>query len=351
MKKEAVLLCMLCSSAPAAERTLTKTARGHLLHNTGIFSPDGRHIVFDSRNDETQLALSRSLGVVDVMTGEERTIYQTGARGTQAAGAGAASFSPVSGEIVFLKGLEDVSEKSPYAPQRRSGMLLDPREPGAAPRHLDARDVTLPLTPGALRGGTHAHHWSGDGRWVSFTYNDALVPAPGPAPADLRTVGVTVLHKPVEVAGSPTPQDFSGAGFTVIIAPVTAEPVPGSTSISRAYDEGWVGTMGYVKPDGSRQRRAIAFFGDLRTASGSPISEVFIADLTEELSRATTGCPVEGTGETLPCPPAGVIIRRLTHTENTSQPGFQGPRHWVRSSPDGSTVAFLDKDDQGIVQI
>ena len=32
-------------------------------------------------------------------------------------------------------------------------------------------------------------------------------------------------------------------------------------------------------------------------------------------------------------------------------PGLQGPRHWLRSSPDGSRIAFLMKDDAGIVQL
>ncbi|MGC8991010.1 MAG: TolB family protein, partial [Verrucomicrobiia bacterium] len=32
-------------------------------------------------------------------------------------------------------------------------------------------------------------------------------------------------------------------------------------------------------------------------------------------------------------------------------PGIQGPRHWLRSSPDGTRIAFLMKDDDGVVQI
>src|SRR6185436_10500160 len=32
-------------------------------------------------------------------------------------------------------------------------------------------------------------------------------------------------------------------------------------------------------------------------------------------------------------------------------PGIQGPRHWLRSSPDGSRIAFLMKDDDGVVQL
>lgn len=37
---------------------------------------------------------------------------------------------------------------------------------------LDARDLTPPFTPGALRGGSHVHVWDAAGDWVSFTYED-----------------------------------------------------------------------------------------------------------------------------------------------------------------------------------
>ena len=43
--------------------------------------------------------------------------------------------------------------------------------------------------------------------------------------------------------------------------------------------------------------------------------------------------------------------RRLTFTAERKFPGLQGPRHWLRSSPDGSRIAFLMKDDAGIVQL
>lgn len=350
MKTAAALLWILPLTGFAAERVLTRSARGHLIHNTGVFSPDGRSIVFDSRDDETQLAHSRSIGLVDVTTGEERIVYQTGKPEDTAPGTGAASFSPVSSEIVFLKGLDDVSEQFPYAPQRRSGMLLGLTETGK-PRNLDARDVTRPFTAGALRGGTHAHQWAGDGRWISFTYNDAVLSPPGPAPADLRTVGITLLGRPVEVSNPGSAGDFSGEGFSVVIAAVTPAPKPGSDEISRAYDEGWVGTSGYVKADGMRQKRALAFFGDVIAADGKRHAEIFIADIPENVFNAAPDAPLEGNQGTLPHPPSGIVIRRLTHTENTASPGFQGPRHWIRSSPDGSTLAFLDQDSEGIVQI
>jgi Tol biopolymer transport system component len=46
-----------------------------------------------------------------------------------------------------------------------------------------------------------------------------------------------------------------------------------------------------------------------------------------------------------------VIQRRITFTADRSHPGIDGPRHWLRSSPDGSRIAFLMRDDLGIVQL
>ncbi|MCW1923407.1 DUF3748 domain-containing protein [Luteolibacter arcticus] len=348
-----VLLVMLAASFPVlgvTERVLTRSAAGHLIHNSQVFSRDGRHIVFDSRNDETQLASSARIGVVNIVTGEETVIYETSRSSPQGPGVGAATFSPSSDDIVFIHGLDNASADHPYAAQRRSAAIVSLGAPGKMSR-LDARDVTPPFTPGALRGGTHAHHWSGDGTMLSFTYNDAVVPAPGPAPGDLRTIGVIEINSPVTVADARAGDEFSGKGFTVVVVPVKPDPRPGSDELSRACEEGWVGTDGYLRGDGRRQRKAIAFLGTTVARNGSPVSEVFLADLPETFSRVGAEGPLEGASDRLPSPPAGVTIRRLTHTENTARPGLQGPRHWIRSSPDGSTIAFLDEDADGVVQI
>ena len=342
-----LLAMLLALPAIAAERVLTTSAAGHLLHNSQVFSRDGRYVVFDSRNDETLLAASSRIGVVEVSTGKESVIYDTHGGSPHGPGVGAATFSPAADEVVFIHGLDDASERTPYSPWRRSAALVSLADPGIMCR-LDARDVTPPFTPGALRGGTHAHHWSADGKCLSFTYNDAVVPAPGPAPADLRTVGVIVRHSPVVVAGARAGGDFSGLGFTVLAVPVTDKPMPGE--LSRACEEGWVGDRGYLRPDGSRQNRALAFIGTTVGRDGKPLSEVFIADLPDRLDRPGRS-PLEGTADRLPAPPEGVSIRRLTFSEGTPNPGLQGPRHWLRASPDGSTIAFLDEDRNGVVQL
>lgn len=338
---------LLALPALAAERVLTSSAAGHLIHNSQVFSRDGRHIVFDSRNDETQLAMSSRIGMVEIATGKETVIYETSRSSPHGPGAGAATFNPAADEVVFIHGLDNAGPGQPYAAHRRTAAWVSLATPGKMAR-LDARDVTPPFTPGALRGGTHAHHWSADGEMLSFTYNDAVVPEPGPAPDDLRTIGVISRHRPVMVSGTKIAEEFPGLGFTVLVVPVTSRPRPGE--LSRACEEGWVGSKGYLRPDGSRQQRALAFIGRTAGTDGTPLTEVFIADLPDDLTRAGES-PLEGTTDLLPAPPAGVSIRQLTRSASSPKPGLQGPRHWLRAAPDGSTIAFLDEDENGIIQL
>ena len=74
-------------------------------------------------------------------------------------------------------------------------------------------------------------------------------------------------------------------------------------------------------------------------------------DLPENLAIAPPDGKLEGTETRRPLPPLGTVQRRLTHTENRKYPGIFGPRHWLRSSPDGAEIAFLMRDDSGVVQI
>lgn len=317
----------------ARERTLTTAAHGHLIHNRQIFSPDGRHLYFDSRNDETQLAGSAFIGRVDITTGREEILYQIPGNSPAGPGVGAVTCNPCQPQLAFIHGLPDASEASPYAPHRRCGMTLIPGE--SEPRHLDARDTTPPFTPGALSGGTHAFHWSPDGTRLSFTYNDALVPIQ-PAPTDGRTVGVMTAGQPVHVAAPSSRAEFSGSAFSTIVVPVTPHPEPGSDEILRAFDEAWL------------DRQTLAFFGIVRTREGRNLTEVFLATL---LPTGAAAPAQAAPGERPATPQAGIAIRRLTRTANRPFPGIQGPRHWVRPSPDGSQVAFLAKDHRGTVQI
>ncbi len=147
-----------------------------------------------------------------------------------------------------------------------------------------------PFTAGALRGGAHVHGFSPDGKWVSFTSEDevlarldARADAP-PREPNQRNIGVAVPAGPVLVARS-HPRSHDGDGFSVLVTHTVAAPKPGSDEISRAFEEGWVGREGYVKRDGSKQKRALAFLGNVTTKDGKTHAEVFLADLADDLTK------------------------------------------------------------------
>jgi Tol biopolymer transport system component len=332
------------------EMQLTDRPGGHVLTNINVWSPDVRWIVYDTRSDPAGERFDgRTIEIVNVETREVREVYQS----RNGAHCGVASFSPASDQVAFILGPENPTDDWTYAAWHRQGVIVDIERPGVA-RAIDARDVLPPFTPGALRGGTHVHVFSGDGEWISFTYEDhvlATLDAAGGRSQEFnqRNVGVSVPARPV-IAAKGHPRNHDGEMFSVLVSRTVNEPRPGSENISKASEDAWVGTNGYLRPDGTRQHRAIAFQGHVRTKSGATISEVFVADMPDDLT-VPGDAPLEGTTTTRPGPPRGVVQRRLTHTEGRKYPGLQGPRHWLRSSPDGARIAFLMRDEDGIVQI
>lgn len=331
------------------ETQLTHGAQGHTLNNTQVFSPDDQWIVYDTRNNDTHLGQTCCIRMLNVQTGEDRILYQTSNQTEYGPGVGAATFSPVQSRVLFLHGLRNADARLPYAMTRRTGVALDADQP-QKPHFLDGRDLTPPFAPGALRGGTHAHQWSGDGDRISFTYNDAVMErlsATHPKVADLRTVGVMIPDHGVKVTHGNDRDEFDGEAFAVVVTRVTEAPEPGSDEIDRAFDETWIGRNGYQKTDGSRQRHALAFQGNVRNKDNKTVTEVFVADLPEDLTISVPGQPLEGTATTRPNPPVGVSQRRITFSER----GIEGPRHWLRSTPDGTLIGFLAKDAAGLIQL
>ena len=332
----------------ATERQLTRGQHGHILTNTGVFSADGQWIVYDVRSDPAGSVFDGDrIERVNVATGEVQTLHVAG----EGARCGVVTASPADDRVVFIHGPEHPTGDWSYAAWHRRGVLLHAGAPRNA-HNLDARDLTPPFTPGALRGGTHVHTFSGDGQWIAFTYEDHVLAALGETGGhDLnqRNVGVSVPSGPITVRRD-HPRNHDGSHFSVLVTRTVNRPRPGSDEISRACEDAWVGRHGYTKSDGSRQRRAIAFQGNITTCDGSEICELYLVDLPDDLTQPGEA-PLEGTATTRPAPPQGVVQRRLTHTADRSFPGIQGPRHWPRSSPDGSQIACLMKDDRGIVQL
>lgn len=330
------------------ERQLTTAAQGHTIHHTQVFSNDGVWIVYDTRNDDTKIGSTGYIEMVHVETGEIRLLYAVPNQTEHGPGVGAATFSPQDHRVMFIHGIRNSNESRPYGMTRRTGVAIDLGRPNH-PIFMDARDITPPFTAGALRGGTHAHSWSGDGQWLSFTYNDWVMEQlalTDSSVLDLRTVGVMVPGK-VIVEHDKSLENHPGERFSVIITRVTPNPTPGSDEIDKAFDECWVGVEGYLKQDGNRQSKAIAFQGNVRNSAGETVTEIFIADLPADLPFSVAGDPLEGRANTFPGVPRDVTQRRLTFSEK----GVRGPRHWLRTTPDGSFVLYLSEDDKGFIQV
>lgn len=333
------------------ETQLTRGLYGHTLNATQVFSPDGQWIYYDTRNDDTHISRTGGIEKVNIRSREIKKVYTTENQTAFGPGVGAVACHPIQNRIIFIHGLLNSSEQQPYGFTRRFGAIVDDGRPGFV--HAEARNIHEPLVAGALRGGTHAHSWSGDGKWISFTYNDYLMESLeklNGSVKDLRTIGVMAPLKAVKIT-SENDENFSGDYFSIVAASVTETPDPGSDEIERAFDECWIGENGYAKQDGILQHRAIAFQGNVRTDDGSLLTEVFVADIPEHIDNADESRPLQGTLVTRPNVPKGLIQRRLTFTSTKKHPGVQGPRFRLRTSPDGNLIYFLMKDDDGVVQI
>lgn len=332
----------MSSEAFPTPRQITFDAHNHDLDNNQNFTRDGKWLVYDTRNPG--IDASRTVEKVHIDSGEVVVLYDAGIGGEGPAfGAGAASFSPSDDRVAFIHGPWKRTGLAYGFTCRRGGLVRG--EDGNGFAFADARDITPPFTPGALRGGTHRHEWDGSGQWLGYTYNDEIMRK---RECDLRTIGVTHLGHPVNVDNA---QDSlfegSGEGFSVLVVAVTPNPKPGSDELQRAAQDSWVGLEGYLRWDGKRQL-ARAFIGSCKNEKGDALDEVFIVDIPGDITQPGPSGPLEGTESAFPAPPSGCIQRRLTHTADRPLPGATGPC-W--SSPDGEWITFLAGDDHGVSQI
>ncbi|HYO25201.1 MAG TPA: DUF3748 domain-containing protein [Lacipirellulaceae bacterium] len=324
-----------------AERQLTTAPHGHVLTNAAVWTPDSEWIVYDTRPDAAGAVFEgKRIERVHRKTGDVQLLYEA----KRGARCGVATCNPRDERIAFIRGPEFPTIDWSYSADRRQGIIVETLQPGFG-LNLDARDLSPPFTPGALRGGSHVHIFSPDGAWVSFTYDDhvlTLLDAAGDrTPHDVNQRNVAVaMPRPVSVPRT-HPRNHDGEFFSAVVTRTVNHPRPGSDDISRAYEEAWIA---------GGARRSLAFLGDCAGADGRALTELFVVELPEDLSRPGDG-PLEGTPARRPAPPAGTVQRRITFTAERKHPGVFGPRHWPRSSPDGGLIAFLMRDDEGTVQL
>jgi hypothetical protein len=353
MKSNILLIFVLftsCKPMFLPEKQLTNDLTyNHDLDNNDNFSPDNQWLIYDTRTDHGGIAASAKIEKVNVNTGEKKIVYEIKNNQAFGPGVGAASYSPVSNQIVFIHGLKNVTNENPYQQWRRTGVMIDESMPNK-PIFIDARDTAFPFTKGALRGGTHRHEFSGDGKWIGFTYNDAIMKALEDSTGEnhnLRTIGVSKKGKSVNIIDENNGENISGEWFSALVVNVVSKPKIGSDEISKAASDSWVGNYGYLKPNGKRQL-ARAFIGTIKSKNGENIDEVFIVDIPENIEIDGEYGFLEGSETQLPTPPKGTSQRRLTFTSKTSHAGCIGI---VRSTLDGNLLAFLAKDTKNMNQI
>lgn len=335
-------------SLSATATLLTVAERGHTLNRRQTLSPDNRWVVFDTRNDDTQIAITTSIERLNLETGIVEPVYQVEHATQYGPGVGAAAYHPRDEKILFIHGLLNCREELPYGVARRFGAIwqqdaplskkISPAEYRIGPNcvsGIDAAPLIVPL--GVMSGGTHAHSWSPNGQRVSFTYDDAL------RPSIPRTVGFMTCDPEVcrlvaesfEKAKS-APFDPSETFEGQFASFLLFEPDP-NLGIRKAVEECWIGD------------HSLAFLGSIRSKRGEEIVEIFVADLPSdpEIADFLRTSRRDCFGLSLP----GIEFRRLTFLENRLFPGVQGPRHWLVASPDGKFLYFLLRDLSGVVQL
>ena len=305
------------------DRQVTRAEHGHVLHHSGVWSPDSRWIVYDTRSDAAGDCFdSAEIQAVNATTREVKTLFAA----VNGAKCGMASFNPVphKREIVFTLGPENPTGAWTYAPHRRRGALNDcskalkfkqlrggttkgpfvSRETDEQTKNdtsdntskaktLDARDL-LPdadgaFTNGALRGGTAAHTFSPDGLLLSAAYEDAVLLRNSELPLyadkhvdkNFRSVAIVALDGKggVLVDTSEHPRNHSGEGFAVVATRHVGDEDTGARAdaalfdakkhlVARAGDECWVGRRGYRRSaasGGGWQGRALTFLAEVDT--------------------------------------------------------------------------------------
>jgi hypothetical protein len=298
------------AGAEGGEWQLTFSAISKLLDNNDNFSRDGRFLVYDTR-DTVGTGIGNSIAImkVSVTSGLENFVYAPtpvmyGAAGS-APGLGAASFSPVADEAVFIHGplVSEVPALGFYGTtNRRAGVATGD---GAGDiRFLDCRDVTSETTtPGAHRGGTHRHEYTADGKRIGYTYDDYLLTQYG------RTIGMLVPHPK-----APCGVSHWAAQLVPVVPAASSKP----GDLERAADDSWVGASGLMR----------AFIGNVKEADGTVMSSLFVVDVPANVDVTTAD---SGTRTRPMSPPQGTTIRRLTRTPAAGI---------VRGSLDGTRIAY-----------
>ena len=305
------------------EKQISFSHKNHALDNNDNFSPDNRYLCYDTRGTvyNDNLANCKSIEKIEIETGTETVLWQPeSVTGEQAApGVAAVSYHPSEDKVIFIHGplLNEVETRGYYGITNRTGVEVSADGKGVVTK-VDMRDVETdrPTTPGAQRGGTHRHEYTRKGNRIGFTYDDYLNNNYD------RTIGYM------------EPNAKAPAGYTDYFALLVKPALKGNAKpgeIEKAYGDSWVDPAGKMR----------AFIGKVRAENGIDYqTDLFVADIPDNVDITTAK---SGNGMEYPEPPAGIQIRRLTHSGKA-----EGN---VRGSFDGKTIAYCAPDSAGVMQV
>lgn len=338
----------------AIPRQRTHGSYGHFLNHRQAISHCGRFLYYDTRNADPDIIKTTRIESLDLIEDTVRVIYDTHSQSDCGPGVGAVVCHPLRSSVLFIHGLTHCNPDRPYAMTRRFGACVsfDPLKPQVQISALENRSVLSEPTWGTLSGGTHAHSFSPDGRWVSFTYNDARLP-------DRRTVGFTLVDRwestsKQELTGNqPCFEDnFEGIGWSAL-ALIPEDP------IESAREECWITNM-----HDARAPLKLAMIVRLASSLTHPkwIEEIYVAEFPENALQwpSMLRGPVHAKDErnderkitSWPhAVPMGVRLHRLTHSQSAEHPGIAGPRHWPVASRCGGWIYTMMKDSRGTVRV
>jgi len=334
----------------------THGSYGHFLNHRQAISHCGNYLYYDTRNADPEIIKTTRIESLELATNRVQVIYDTHAPSVYGPGVGAVVCHPRQSTILFIHGLTNCNSNQPYSATRRFGAWanIDPCNPTTKISSLESRSLQAELPWGTLGGGSHAHSFSSDGKWVSFTYNDALYP-------ERRCVGFSLVDQWESVSDQSTRNDrgqhqeeFKGIGWSAL-AMLPIDP------IESAREECWVqsDTNGVVT-------RQLAMIVQLRTPSAVEplIDEIYLAkfpryadDWPTRLGQSFQSRCISGADSgkrridwRLEVPD-GIQVRRLTQTTTRSHPGVQGPRHWLIGSNCGRWIYTMMRGTDGIIRL
>ena len=87
-------------------RQLTFGKYGHTLNRRQSISPDGKWIVYDTRNEDSHIDRTHAIEMVSHDSGEISRLYETNQHTNEGPGVGSAAFHTNLNQHVFIPGLE-----------------------------------------------------------------------------------------------------------------------------------------------------------------------------------------------------------------------------------------------------